>query len=244
VGWFRDNETVAFWSRTNPDGLNPNYEFPGFTIKTNGKNLKLLLPPIFPGGHIVPYFAITPSASSILTLYSGIEPVNPFPALGYTKAEELYSLAGENLLQLTNFRRADTGLGSTVLSIDRQRVFFSASANPLGTNPTENCQLFSIDTLGGDLRQLTHFRVADHSETGCFPIPGPGCVIFVARQDPETESLLLTSTCDPHGTNPYGSQIFVMRPDGTALRQLTDTRGMVTAPDGSVDVELPGPFAF
>jgi hypothetical protein len=242
MGWFSDNETVAFWSRTNPDGLNPNYEFPGFSIKTNGKNLKLLLPPAFPGGQVVPIFSITPSASDALLLYSRIIPVNPFPAFSSTTVEEVFSLAGENVLQLTNFRRVDTN--SPVLSIDRQRVVFSASANPLGINPTENCQLFSIDTLGGDLRQLTHFRAADHSEIGCLSIPGPGCTVYTAGQDPETENLLLISTCDPLGTNPNGSQLFVMRLDGTGLRQLTDTRGMVTAPDGSVGVELAGPVVF
>jgi hypothetical protein len=32
-----------------------------------------------------------------------------------------------------------------------------------------------------------------------------------------------------------------MRFDGTGLRQLTALKGVVTAPDGSVDVKLPGP---
>ena len=35
-----------------------------------------------------------------------------------------------------------------------------------------------------------------------------------------------------------------MRPDGTGLRQLTNARGMTTDPDGTVHVELPGPFAY
>jgi len=242
-GWFSDNETIVFWSRTNPDGLNPNQEFPGFSIKTDGTNLKLFLPSVFPGAPVDPNFRITPGASTAALLYiTGIVPVNPLPAFSYTTVEEVFSPNAEYGLQLTNFRRVDTA--TPVLSIDRQRVFFAASANPLGINPTENCQLFSIDTLGGDLRQLTHFRAADHSEIGCLPIPGPGCYVFAAGQDPETESLLLMSTCDPLGTNPNGLQIFVMRPDGTGLRQLTDTRGMVTAPDGSADVELPGPEFF
>jgi hypothetical protein len=52
------------------------------------------------------------------------------------------------------------------------------------------------------------------------------------------------SSCDPLGTNPNGGQAFAMCPDGTGLQQLTHTRGMVNEPDGSVSVELPGPFAF
>ncbi len=51
------------------------------------------------------------------------------------------------------------------------------------------------------------------------------------------------SSCNPFGSNPYGGQIFTMRPDGTGLRQLTDTRGMTTEADGTVTVELPGPWA-
>jgi hypothetical protein len=35
-----------------------------------------------------------------------------------------------------------------------------------------------------------------------------------------------------------------MRSDGSGLRQLTDAAGLTTNPDGSVRVELPGPFAY
>ena len=33
-----------------------------------------------------------------------------------------------------------------------------------------------------------------------------------------------------------------MRPDGSGLRQLTDTRGVVKQPDGTLVGELPGPI--
>jgi len=42
------------------------------------------------------------------------------------------------------------------------------------------------------------------------------------------------STCDPFGTNPNGGQFLTMRPDGTALRQLTATRGVTRDPDGRI----------
>ena len=35
-----------------------------------------------------------------------------------------------------------------------------------------------------------------------------------------------------------------MRPDGLGLRQLTDAAGLMINPDGSISVELPGPFAY
>jgi hypothetical protein len=55
---------------------------------------------------------------------------------------------------------------------------------------------------------------------------------------------LFDSDCDPFDTKVDGDQIFAMLSDGTGLRQLTGVRGAVTAADGSVDVELAGPFSY
>src|SRR5262249_49082495 len=52
------------------------------------------------------------------------------------------------------------------------------------------------------------------------------------------------STCDPFGANAYGEQIFALRPDGSGLRQLTSTRGLVRGASGIVETELPGPVAY
>ena len=59
-----------------------------------------------------------------------------------------------------------------------------------------------------------------------------------------TEAVVFASNCDPLGANPLGAQGFAMRPDGRGLRQLTDASGITRSPDGSVSVELPGPFAY
>jgi hypothetical protein len=56
--------------------------------------------------------------------------------------------------------------------------------------------------------------------------------------------VLFSSSCDPVGGNPFGNQLFAMRPDGTGLRQLTNAGGMTTDPDGTVHVELPGPVVY
>ncbi len=56
--------------------------------------------------------------------------------------------------------------------------------------------------------------------------------------------MLFQSSCDPVGANPFGAQVFAMRPDGTGLRQLTNARGTTTDPDGTVHVELSGPAAY
>jgi hypothetical protein len=117
-------------------------------------------------------------------------PVNAAP--GYPAAiAEVFLLEGPRLLQLTNFRRVDTG--REFLSVNGRRAFFHASADPLGTNPTENCQLFSIDTLGRHLRQLTHFREGERSVNGCQDGPPPGCGGGIASQDPVTGTGALTA---------------------------------------------------
>jgi hypothetical protein len=162
---------------------------------------------------------------------------------GFASAiSELFVVDGRNLIQLTNYRRWDTG--AEFLSNDRRRVFFHGSADPLRKNPTANCQLFSVDTLGGDLRQVTSFSQGAQSANGCFFGPPPGCDVRSASQDPVTGTIVFYSSCDPFGTNPNGSQIFAMRADGRGLRQITRTRGLVPDGEGGVTVEIPGPFAY
>src|SRR5207249_1172259 len=67
---FIDDETIAFPSVTNPDGLNPNGLDTIFTIGSDGTGLKTLpVPVVAPGSQIVPTFLITgprPSATVFL----------------------------------------------------------------------------------------------------------------------------------------------------------------------------------
>jgi hypothetical protein len=106
--------------------------------------------------------------------------------------------------------------------------------------------VFSIDRLGTNLRQLTRFSETAHSVHGCtYDLPvGSGCVTSALAQDARTQALLLYSSCDPLGTHPLSGQFFAMQPDGSELRQLTDTRGLVTEADGTVVGEFPGPIEY
>ena len=237
---FVDDETVAFLSVANPDGLNPNADAAIFTVKTDGSLLRRLpVPMVVPGSVIVPAFAITgPRPTATLFFLPG-EPVNiPGTRGGIV---EVFTVDGDNLLQLTNFHRSDTS--TPLLAADGQHVFFVASADPFGTNPTTNCEIFSIDRNGADLRQISHVGSDETSVNGCFFGPPPGCAVAFLGQDHVTQTLITYSSCDPLGANPYGSQIFALRQDGSGLRQLTQLRGVVPT-DTSVTVELPGPFAF
>jgi hypothetical protein len=240
---FLNSETISFLTFANPNGLNPAGDFLPFSVKTDGTGLRAApAPVVVPGSRVVPIFQVTGGGRNRqpLTLSLPGSPVNPRPLS--SDIREVFLLDGKTLLQLTNFRRADTFVA--FLSANGQRVFFTASADPLGANPTENCQLFSIDTLGTHLRQVTHFREGDQpSAAGCF---ASRCYVesSAAFQDPVTRTVVFESSCDPLGTNPYGEQVFAMRPDGSRLRQLTATRGFTTDADGAVTVELPGVFAY
>ncbi len=125
-------------------------------------------------------------------------------------------------------------------------------------NPEGYCQIFSVNTFGRGLRQATHLN-----SRVCQPLYGPGCFqgqgigygfYRLLFQDPVTKAVVFGSNCDPLGTNRAGYvhdslydavyQLFAMRPDGSGLRQLTDAAGFTSNPDGSIRVELPGPFAY
>lgn len=236
---FVDDETVVFFTYTDADGQHPDGGY--FTVRKNGTGFRAIPTPVaLPGSRVLPTFDIGGKGTNVLgVLLPGVPTDRPGSSF-----RELFLLDGKNLLQLTNFRRTDTGFGGKVLDRRAGRAFFSASPDVFGTNPSQNCQLFSIDVLGGRLRQLTHFREAERSLRGCFHSEPPGCSIGPVYQDAVTRTLVFYSSCDAFGTNTYGGQVFAMRPDGTGLRQLTATRGFTTEADGTFAVELPGPVTY
>jgi hypothetical protein len=248
---FVDDQTIAFFSYVNPvikgEELNPENKRRIFTVKTSDPD-SLQVVPFFaePGNaaKIVKAFQISGPEPAARTLLVDGVPENGEGNSGYV-IQEGFVLDEERVLQLTNFGRSDTS--NVITSADRRRVLFIASADPFGANPSNGCQLFSIDRNGADLRQLTDFDVGEPSAGGCW-VAGepPGCLIISGTigQDPITGSILFDSTCDPFGDNPNGSQTFALRPDGTGLRQVTDTLGFVEEADGTVTVELPGPGAI
>jgi hypothetical protein len=240
---FVDNDTILVASSVNPDGLNPSGYFTGFRIDTDGTGLRVLDTPVAPGsGRVDPRFVVAGGGSNLINL-----------AFADGAYQEVFIIKGKRLLQLTDFHRANTS--RVFLGVDGRRVFVRANADPFGTNPSGTCQLFSIDTLGMHLRQLTHFRAGQPFADGQYsanecggygPVPPylPGCSIFGAYQDPVTRTVIFNSNCDPLGTNPYGAQVFAMRPDGSQLRQLTSERGRVFEDTGGFALEVPGPIAY
>ena len=236
---FLDDNTIMFFTNSNPDGSNPSGEQRAAIINTDGTGLRLLPGHVvLPGGSIVPNFSVFGRRR-----YAFVSPVSGTPVNGPPTAEvmEAFLNDGTRVLQLTNFGRSDTTNAS--LDNEGRRVLFLASADPLGSNPSENCQIFSIGVFGAGLRQLTHFSEGQPT-VGCSTGPPPGCHVLFAQQDREMRTVLFESSCAPFGRRPPGNQIFAMRPDGSALRQLTHTRGARGEPDATFVVEMPGPFAY
>jgi len=238
---FVDNRTVIF--HVYPHGVNTGRIF---EVRTDGRSPEKELPSIVlpGGGRVVTQFEVSDAKPRPLYVYfpdrRAVKENPDYEGRGQTGSSEVFLLDRKNRVQLTNFQRADTD--QTGAFIDRGRVLFGASVN-LGENPHEICQLFSIDTLGADLRQVTHLPWDGRPSTGgCGP--SPACTINQLFVDPRTATVLFQSSCDPLRANPFGAQFFAMRPDGTGLRQLTNARGMTTDPDGTIHVELPGPAAY
>jgi len=244
--FFTDNETVAFLTYADVDGKNPQHQKISVSVKTNGTG-DLTVAPLavaIPGSQLLTIFHVTGSdlGAALLTVHG--KPRNLYPRLtGVPPIQEVFAISGDDVLQLTDFERWDTD--APTVSADGQRVFFAASP-PSATNPTEDCQIWSIDRLGGDLRQLTHLHEGEHSTAGC-DLTGPppdGCTAHFLSRDAQTDDLVFISNCNPLGTNRYGAQIFAVHQDGTGLCQLTKTQGYSSdEAGGSVSVESPYPFA-
>ena len=256
--FFLDANRVAFYSTSNPENLNPDQRLLPFTVNRDGTNLKRGPQPVgLTGGGFVPEFVITgPTPGTALISPSGklITGDHDLAIL------EVFVVDGDNLLQLTNFGLDDTLFALT--SADGQRVIFNSSADPCvdgsypkcsASNPNRNCQLFSIDRTGGDLRQLTAFEdtVADPKlqQMGCtynaWRVDRRGCSADFFFEDLQTETFVFHSSCNPFGPPSFvGAQIYAMRPDGSGLRALTALRGIFTDSDGFLATELPLPVGY
>ena len=242
---FLDSRTVGFYAGSTGDPT-----FAAFQVKTDGKSEPTEIPPITPasGAHIVSAFGVTGAhPHAVAGIYPDRPAENHF-AGGPPFVREVFLLDRDEIVQLTAFNRNDTAPGGEGARgvIIGDRVLFEASANPLRENPGQVCQLFSISTRGDELRQLTHLPWdGEPYGLGCiFRAPSCGIWPLGTAADRVSGAVLFSASCDPVGANPFGEQIFAMRPDGSGLRQLTNARGMTTDPDGTVHVEIAGPFAY
>jgi hypothetical protein len=196
--------------------------------------------PLAGGGHVVQQFRRSRRDYRIFVVQF------PGPAANADEYHEgpptdlFRNIANRHWIQLTNFRWTDTRAYVNRLS----DVLFMSSADPVGENPFHTCQFFRTSSLGFGLRQLTHFNEGQPSIEGCDITVRRGCGVRGVDQYSHSPAIAFYSDCDPLGTNPDGAQVFAMRWNGSEMRQLTHTRGVTRAADGSVlEVEIPGPVA-
>jgi hypothetical protein len=251
--FFLDARRIAFFSTSNADNLNPEQRLLPFTVERDGTGLMRGPQPLSAGeGSVVPEFAITgPAPSAVL-----LSPTRD-PTTGRTGSTilDVFLLDGDDELQLTNLD--DDDITDATASPDGSRIFFNASADPCtdgnyqhctGSNPSRNCQIFSVDRTANELRQLTAFNPNRFSFAGCyysFATPSGVCSVNFLTQDTHNETLVFYSTCTPLAPADFvGAQIYAMRPDGSGLRPLTQTRGLFTDQQGFSATELPGPLAY
>src|SRR5262249_24376388 len=121
-----------------------------------------------------------------------------------------------------------------------------ASADPFGSNPMQRPQVFAVDTLGRHLRQVTQFHDIDPAREcgGLPPLSACGTATQTGVQDPRGRTVVSDSSCDLFNTGTLGEQLFAIDSHTFRIVQLTAARGCVVAPDGSITVEMPGPFAY
>ena len=242
---FANERTVGMFTfdyyEPDEDGYDPGFngrrqDF--YSVSVDGRRFQKLSPVRGPNGQVIPQFGVTRRRPAVTSLFLDGTADNPMN--GISAPREMFAAFGKDVLQLTHFNRVDVGNLDFVVSPNGAHVYFSASGDPFGCNPTNNCQVFSIDTLGGHLRQLTAMAVGTTTD-GCF---GPRCLVSPFSEDPVMGAVLLNGSCDPFGTNVFGNQFFAMRRDGSGLRQITHARGVVVDTPEVVEVELPGPVAY
>lgn len=215
-----------------------------FRMRRDGTDLQYFdaeAPASVPGAMLTPSFRVSGLLSDVFELVLPMSTDQPRPG----PVQEIFVRDGKNLLQLTRAGRSDTRFPLRLR--DREHVLFAASGDLVkGTNPSLTCQLFSVDVLGGHLRQLTNFEPAMTAPGGCARPSTTGCTLATALnvQDQVTGAIVFDSSCNPLDPNAVTQQIYALRIDGSGFRQLTDYRGMTSAPDGVLSVELPGPVVY
>lgn len=121
------------------------------------------------------------------------------------------SLPTRNIRQLTFNPSPEFGAFCPSLSADGTTVAFASTADLTGENPSHLPQLFVIQADGTGLQQLTQDEFAlPPYFLNCPSLSGDGSLVA------------FLSKGDPLGENPqYLQQLFLIRTDGTGLKQLT-----------------------
>jgi Tol biopolymer transport system component len=238
-----DGSTIAFTSTADLTGQNPDGGHEVFVIKPDGTGLRQLTntaappesiwwPSITADGSIVAFLSIYDLSGADPDLAGDIflvnsdgtglrQPMMMDATRGVINANGtvlvfdlgaifIANVDGTNIRQLTY----STG-GLTIepsVSADGSIITFASNADLLGRPLGGDRDIFVINSDGTGLRQLT--AAVGGSNSSNPHISGDGAIIT------------FHSYSDLTGDNPAGTpEVFVVRPDGTGLRRLTDSPG-------------------
>jgi len=125
---------------------------------------------------------------------------------------------GTGLTQLT-FTVGGLGINEPAIAPNGQKIVFAAATDLLpGENPDLNSEIFIVNIDGTGLAQVTHSTGGDANNFGGNSHP---------RLDPQGGHITFSSDLDlvPGGNSDGNHELFLIRIDGTGLRQLTHTTG-------------------
>jgi hypothetical protein len=141
---------------------------------------------------------------------------------------------GTGLSQVTNYAATYNGDEAPTISDDGLRITFTSNADPLGTNPEGNNEVFTVNADGTGLTQVT--------VTG-----GGNAFMSVITNDGSLISFTM-SGADLTGQNPdLGSEVYVANFDGSGIVQVSNlasggATGSISG-DGSIVIWSPTAWA-
>ena len=174
-----DGSTIVFPSNADLLGTNADGNVELFSVNFDGTNLRQLTfsstgtngPFVAASGTLLNLQGLTINGDGSVIVFTSTAPLG-----GRTDtAQELFAIAadGTNLRQLTSDTGGDPNLAITGVSVDESGVFvaFSSTADYTGGNGFNTPQIFTINTDGTNLQQVTSF-----SQTSCPDGGGTLCI--------------------------------------------------------------------
>lgn len=129
---------------------------------------------------------------------------------------------GTNTTQVTNFTAPTDEIREAIISGDGSVIAISSDSDLTGNNVALDTHIFTMDSNGANLTQITSLRAV------------PTKITF----SDDGSKIAFHGVGDPFGTNPNSAEIFVMNTDGSNLVQLTSSDGDSLSPQLSDDGSL------
>ncbi len=195
-----DDGTTVVYASTEATIGNADGSFEIYRVQYDGTGKTRLTSTTAPSGCLAP--EISGGGGRIAFAVSG--PIGTFNTDGGPALMAMDGNGGTLRLLLEGRGERDT---SPDMTPDATRVVFDSGRDPFGTNPLRRQQLFRLQTDGTGLVQLTSFTDGD---------------VWHPRVSDDGQWISFSSNANPTGGNPgHNFEPFVIRADGTGLRQLT-----------------------